>query len=160
LDDILTNIYIKHNPKRKLEDITPKMITELGLMNNITRLVREGTRKGFVLTPKDLFSLYDYMTDSKFEKKAKLLEELLKYFDLDEYYLVYLFDKIISEIHQNNKDKTENLLKMADLFIKKGICISDRNYLTNFKVKVLKQKIKNPNLQKILLDKVEKAICI
>jgi len=158
IDQIVSDVYVKHNPKRRLEDVTPKMMTELGLLNNSLALVREGARKGFLLTPNDLFSLYDYMTDSKFEKKVKLLEELLKYFDLDEYYLIFLFEKIHSEMSRNSKEKTENLLKMADLLMAKGICISDKSYLTKFKVKSLKD-VKNIGLRKLLIDKVQKAIC-
>jgi len=159
IDEILTEIYVKHDKSRKIENITPQMMSQIGLMNTNLPLIRESIRKGYKLTPQDLFSVYDYITDSKFEKKVKLLEELLKYFVLDNYYLIYLFDKILSEINKNSKEKTQNLLKMADLLIAKGLCISDLNYFNKFKINTLKD-IGNIRVRKQLLDKIQKAICV
>jgi hypothetical protein len=156
IEDLLHQHYIQHAPKtRSLSKVTPKMMSEIGLMNTSTPLVRESIRKGYVLNAKDLFSLYDYIKDSNYSQKVKLVEELLKSVDMDESYLTFLFEKIWKEKNQNNKEKSENLLRMADLLIQKGICITNKDFPNQFKVR----SNLNKELSNKILDKINRSLC-
>jgi len=161
IEELLVEYFLQHRSEMKLKDITPKMIMEIGLMNNNLKLIREAMRRGEMLTPKLLFELQNYMTDYSLEGKYKMIIELLKYKELDEDYLIYLFDMIKSQMGkvlliQNNR--IENLMKIAGLLIDRGICIRDSRYLDKFKITNLRD-INQIKFMMRLNELVAKAIC-
>lgn len=160
IEELLIKYFLQYRPLMKLKDITSKMILEIGLFNNDLQLIREAMRQGEILTPNRLFELQNYMSDHSLDGKYKMMIELLKYIDLDESYLIYLFDMIKSQIKGllNKNNRFENLIKIAELLIDKGICIHDPKYIQNFKITNLKD-IKNLNLMKRLNSLVITSIC-